>query len=213
MNVRRMLVAGLAVLGMTAALLAPPASAQVPELPALPLPPGSLPPVDPANPVVPSVPYIPVPEELEPVAALGSPLAPTTCTAAFLVPLVGIVVIATVFAESPVPPPVPPGALLPAFSGLFTVCALTPFPAMRSCDPDRQVQNQARALPQPPEPPALPPEVPVAVPKADLVSLLPPPVASLVSEVIAAQALIEGSTGQPLPIDAGPGTAGFFGCY
>ena len=207
MNLRRMVITAVAVLGLSAVALVP-AHAQVP--------PGVIPPIDPANPTIPAVPIVPVPDPLQPFTALGSPVAPTTCTAAFLVPLIGVVAVATVFAESPVPPPIPPGAILPAFSALFALCALTPFPPLRSCDLDRQFQAQAHALPVP-APPPLPEEVasqlPVSVPQADVVSLLPPPVASLISEVIAVQAAFEGTTGVALPIDAGTGMTGYFGCY
>lgn len=208
MNIRRLLVTGLAVLGLTAVAHVPAARAQVS--------PGLIPPIDPSNPVIPSVPYIEVPEPLKPVTALTSPLAPTTCTAAFLVPLVGVVVVATLFAESPVTPPISPGALLPAFSGMFTLCNITqPFPAMTSCDPDYQLRAQAAALPAPPTsdlPPAVAGALPVAVPAVDVVGLLPPPVASLVSEIYAVQALVEGTTGRSMPVNLAEDTRVYFTC-
>lgn len=218
MTIRRIAAVSLVAAGLGTAF-APTAHAQVAGLPPLPVPPGLvppglLPPIDPANPVVPSVPQVPVPNEAKPIMAIASPVTPTTCTAAFLVPLVGIVAIGTVFAESPVPPPVPPGALLPAFSALFTVCALTPFPAKRSCDLDDQMRAQVRAAPIPEAPP-LPEEVasqlPVGVPQADVVSLLPSPVASVISSALAAQAAVETVSG-PLPVDVAGGTSGYLVC-
>ena len=67
-----------------------------------------------------------------------------------------------------------------------------------------------------PEAPPLPPEVasqlPVGVPQADVISLLPSPVASVISSLIATQAAVEGTAGTPLPVDVAGGTSGFLVC-
>ncbi len=116
-----------------------------------PIPPAvGVPDLDPSNPEIPNLPYIQVPVGLNPALGVLGPVGVTSCQAAYLAPLGGVVAMTVLLDKLPDDTlPVQPSFLNPLFSPITTACVLAPFPRWTACKNDAAIQEQSEAVPAP----------------------------------------------------------------
>ena len=151
------------------------AASFVPDAPAV-VPPAT---PDPQDPQLPPPPFVNPPAGASPLLAAAGSASVLTCEAAYLGPLLGIVLITSLFDTAGVQPLVKPGFLSPAFSPVTNACVIAPYPSISSFGPDENITQQLASLPDAPGA--------GGVPTVDPFASAPAPFASLVVALLAAQ--------------------------